>query len=173
MKLFTAKEAIKKGFTLIELLVVIAVLAILAVGLIAVIDPADKVNSTNDAAVISSIAQFGRANDSYAVSHNNIYVGTSGSTGSIRVNAALADLQASGEIKSTSYTAPTNYTVDYATTPSCTTAGANCVNYAFWGNLKSKKYTTGIPPVSGPIYVWANGKGCFVSTTPTATTVCP
>ncbi len=167
MKLLPAQIRNSKGFTLIELIVVIAILGVLAAVLITTIDPLDKINAANDSGVVTSLAQFGKANDTYAATHNNTYVG--GTT----VNAALTDLQTAGESKIGSYTAPTGYTVSYATTASCTTAGANCNNYAFWVTaLKSKKYGG---PTSGQIYVYANGQGCFKAngTSITAATTCP
>lgn len=159
-------RAINSGFTLIELLVIIGILGVLAVGLITTIDPIDKINSANDAAVIRAIAQFGKANDTYAATHNNTYV-TNGT-----VNVALADLNTAGESRISSYTPPTGYTVSYTSWTSgnatgCTTAGLNCVKYVFWTstNLKSKKNTTGAGTGGnpGPGYMWYNGQGCYVS----------
>lgn len=165
MKLTALRQT--KGFTLIELIVVIAILGVLAAVLITTIDPLDKINSANDSGVISAVAQFGKANDAYAATHNNTYVG--GAT----VNAALTDLLAAGESKIGTYTPPATYTVNYVTTAACTTAAANCVNYAFWVTaLKAKKYGG---PATGQEYVYANGRGCFMAngTAITAATVCP
>ena len=164
--IFTGR-AYSSGFTLIELIVVIAILGVLSVVLVTTIDPLDKINAANDSGVVRALAQFGRANDSYAATHNNTYVG--GAT----VTAALTDLQTAGETKIGAYTAPTGYTVNYVTTAACTTAGANCNNYAFWVTaLKSKKYGG---PTTGQVYVWANGQGCTKAngTAITATTTCP
>lgn len=157
----------QKGFTLIELLVVIGILGIMAAVLIVLLDPVDKINAANDTGVVSAVAQFGRANDSYAVTHSNTYVGGAS------VNSALADLQTAGESKFSSYTAPSGYTVNYVTTAACTTAGANCVNYAFWVTALKSKANGG--PTTGKIYVFANGKGCFVAngTSITAAYACP
>jgi len=152
-----------KGFTLIELIVVIAIIGILSAVLVTAIDPLDKINATNDAGVVSAIEQFGKADDTYAASHSNTYVG--GAT----VNAALTDLLAAGEVKTGTYTAPSGYTVGYVTTAACTTAGSNCVNYVFSvTNLKSKANT------AKPMFVWANGQGCYKATGAiVATTTCP
>ena len=179
-------RASQKGFTLIELLVVIGILGIMAAVLIVLIDPVDKINSANDAGVISAVSQFGRANDRYAATHSNTYVG--GAT----VNAALGDLLAAGESKYSTYTVPNaNYTVGYAALTSggaaCTTAGANCGQYAFYvTGLRSKRYTTGTltsgsygngstAATTGTIYVYANGKGCYAGTgtSVAATANCP
>lgn len=156
-------SALQKGFTLIELIIVIAILGVLAVVLITTIDPLDKINAANDSGVVSSIAQFGKANDTYAATHDNSYVG--GGT----VDAALADLLAAGESKIGSYVPPTGYTVGYITTAACTTAGKTCLNYVFSvTDLKSKKNT------AKPMYVWANGQGCYKATGAiTAATTCP
>lgn len=150
------KSASKKGFTLIELIVVIAILGILAAVLITTIDPLDKINSANDAGVVSSIAQFGKANDSYAATHNNSYVGMASPT----VNLALAALQTAGETKIASYTQPGGYPVPtYLKTPTtCTSALLDCAGYAFIATgLKSKKNA------AAPVYQYVNGRGCFVA----------
>ncbi len=163
----SARKLASKGFTLIELIVVIAILGVLAAILITLIDPVDKINAANDAGVISDMAQFGRANDGYSATHENKFVG--GAT----VNDALADLQAAGESKISSYTPPAGYTVNYIATPGCTTAAGDCTNYVFWiSGLMSKNYGG---PVNGEIYAWANGGGCFLpfGTVITETTTCP
>lgn len=143
----------QKGFTLIELLVVIGILGIMAAVLIVLLDPVDKINAANDSGLVSAVGQFGRANDAYAATHTNSYVG--GGT----VNAALADLTSAGESKYASYTPPTGYTVNYVTTASCTTAAGTCTQYAFWVTALKSKVNGG--PTTGKMYVWANGKGCY------------
>lgn len=161
----------RAGFTLIELIVVIAILGVLAAVLISAIDPLDKINSANDAGVVSAIAQIGRANDAHAASHNNTYVFGAAAT----VNAALVDLNAAGETRMTSYTAPNvSYTTGYNATradgtTACTTAGANCFKYVVYASgLQAKKNS------AKPVYVWVNGSGCFKAAgTPTVATTCP
>ena len=142
----------QKGFTLIELIVVIAILGVLSVVLFTTIDPLDKINTANDSGVVQSIAQFGKANDAYAASKNNMFPG--GAT----VNAALTVLQAAGESKVTSYTPPPGYTVIYLDSPDACTSGTTCTGYSFQvTDLKSKKYT------ATPAYQVINGKGCLVA----------
>lgn len=150
------KQKISRGFTLIELLVVIAILGVLAVLLITVIDPLDKIDSANDAGVISSVAQFGKAEDGYAAGHNNFY------TGGTTINAALGILKTAGESKNSTYSPPSGYAVtalESGTATPCV-AGTSCTDFAFYITLKSKKYTS----ASTPIYQYVNGKGCTVGT---------
>lgn len=171
MKSLTAQIKNSKGFTLIELIVVIAILGVLATVLITTINPLDKINSANDSAVIASVAQFGKANDSYAATHNNYYV--PGAT----VTEALGNLSTAGESKIATYTPPAGYTANYVASPaSCTSDGTGagyCTNYAFWVTaLKSIKNGG---PTTGLMYVYANGQGCTKpnGTTITAATTCP
>ena len=152
-----------KGFTLVELIVVIAVLGVLAVVLISTIDPVDRIKSANDAGVLSTTAQLGRANDSYAASHTNLYPIATAFAG------VVTALNTEGEIKFSSITAPATYTYNYIAPSGCV-AGAqtSCTSYVYYVDLKSKKYAT------TPFYVYANGKGCTYATAPTASTfTCP
>lgn len=165
MKKLLSKFSPAKGFTLIELLVVIAIIGVLAAVLIAVLDPIDKIRLSNDAGVISTIAQLGKSNDAYGVNHNNLYV-PGGATNTFA--GAVTDLNTAGETKFTTLTAPTGYTYNYLpTTAACTTAASTCTAYVFSVNLLSKKYT------ATPYYMWSNGKGCTFATAPVLTSVCP
>lgn len=160
----------KKGFTLIELVVVIAILGVLAAVLVTVIDPLDKINSANDSGAISTTAQIGKANDSYASSHNNTFVGgtlTATVSGSNTTYSAgpLTDLNSSGEVKMTQVVLPSVYGLTYAALQSdkstaCTTAGGNCGVYMVYVSLQSKKYTSGNTSSNKSYYVYTNGQGC-------------
>lgn len=182
MKLLPAPIKNSKGFTLIELIVVIAILGVLAAVLITVIDPLDKIKSANDAGVISAVAQFGKAEDSYAATHNNLYAGQQAGAFS-GATSTLNDLFTAGEIKSNAYTPPSGYAISQLLTTGCTTGGpTTCANYVFYTSavspsttgLLSKKNVSGTPPSGGPFYMWANGKGCYVAAAPTvATATCP
>ncbi len=162
-----------KGFTLIELIVVIAVLGVLAVVLITTIDPLDKISSANDAGVISTVSQLGRANDSYALSHSNTYVGPAGTTAfsGLLGSGPIFDLNAAGETKQAALTAPSGYIYNYLAGPAtCTTSGATkCTSYVIYVNpLGSKKYS------GTKYYWWANGRGCFQAAAPAnSTDACP
>lgn len=154
MRLSTVQ--LKKGFTLIELIVVIAILGVLAAVLITTIDPLDKINSANDSGYVSSLAQLGRAEDTYAASHNNLY------SPAANFAAAITALNTAGETKISAYTQPTGYTAPtFLTSPlGCDNlaVATNCIGYAFIsGTLKSKKNT------ALPIYQITNGKGCYVA----------
>lgn len=59
------KEKMKQGFTLIELIVVIAVIGVLAAVVIAAINPLEQLAKSEDAGRRSSVAQLGKAMDSY------------------------------------------------------------------------------------------------------------
>ena len=163
----------KKGFTLIELVVVIAILGVLAAVLVTVIDPLDKIKSANDSGVVSAIIQVGKANDSFAANNNNKYAQGGASN---NFTGLITDLNAAGEIKFTTLTAPTGYTYVYIPTPASCTApsGATpCTTSVIYTNLLSKKYVTGANP---SYYVYANGQGCTKlnqASAPTGATTCP
>lgn len=89
----------QKGFTLIELLVVIGVIGVLAAVILAVLDPLEQVNRGRDSGRISTVAQVGRAIQSYGTSR--------GSYPAVNVDWQTT-LKDAGEIKETvSVTAPT------------------------------------------------------------------
>lgn len=176
------KSQISKGFTLIELLVVIAILGVLAVVLITVIDPLDKIRSGNDAGLISTVTQLGKANDAYAAGHANAYSsgqGTfpasvctgGGATAAVATNSfagAVYDLCASGESKQSSVTVPSSvYTFYYFVSPTgCTDNANNCTGNLFAvGPLQSKKYA------SKRYFMWTNGYGCFINSAPTQASI--
>jgi type IV pilus assembly protein PilA len=155
MKLTTARQHLSKGFTLIELIVVIAILGVLAAVLITTIDPVDKISAANDAGVISTVTQLGKANDTYAAQNGNNYPNAT------TFAAIVASLSTQGETKIGAISAPVNYTYNYSGSTS---------NYAFWVNLKSKKYTS----APTPWFIYANGKGCTAGSAPTLSTFsCP
>lgn len=161
-----AKIRNSKGFTLIELIVVIAILGVLAAVLIAVIDPLDKINQANDSGVISTVAQIGKAQDSYAANNNNFYAPPATQND---FDALVTVLNTSGEIKYTTVTEPsTQYVYTYYSSANCVTATPNnCTTYVIGTNVRSKKYP------AGTYYIYANGKGCTTTTVPSATSTCP
>lgn len=172
----TTAQQLKRGFTLIELIVVIAILGVLAAVLITTIDPLDKISSANDSGVISTIAQLGKGNDSFAANNNNNYV-RGGATNDFA--GAITDLNAAGESKFTTLTAPSGYTYFYLPTPNnCTVpSGATpCTANVFYVNLLSKKYIGGNTGTNKSYYMYANGKGCTLlnqAAAPTLASTCP
>lgn len=70
---FTARDGFtpQGGFTLIELLVVIGVIGVLAAVILAVLDPLEQVNRGRDSGRISTVAQIGRAIQSYGTSRGS------------------------------------------------------------------------------------------------------
>lgn len=153
-----------KGFTLIELLIVIAILGVLAAGILVAIDPVDKINAANDAQVQNDISAMGRASEAYATVHNGFYP------------FAVGELDNAGELKRIP-TAPSGYNVYNEAVPAgCVVGGgANCTEIVIYGQLKSKKYTTGAAATPRWRFESATGKSCPIATASQATlgAVCP
>lgn len=132
-----------KGFTLIELLVTIILIALIIAAVIVGIDPVDKINSSNDAKVITNVAILASAFENNATVNNGNY------------SDNLDFLVAVGEIKSIPVP-PDGY---------CDGAykfGAGGVSQTVWCNLKSKKYS------ATPYWYWCSitGESHAVSTIP-------
>ncbi len=70
MRLFSARNSIRKGFTLIELLVVIGILGILAAALVATIDPFEQLKKANDANTQNALVEYINAVTRYYTTHN-------------------------------------------------------------------------------------------------------
>lgn len=142
-----------KGFTLIELLIVIAVLSVLVAGVLITLDPMEQVRRGMDSGRISSVAQLGKAMQSYYTARL-IYPAVSDTW-----QTALLD---SGEIKITASVTATRTTCStYNQGNVCYSLNDNSTDAIIWTVLASKASFSKGSCSEGqvPVAAWYSGLG--------------